>query len=267
MTPLKNDNLEEKKKAVKKKLRIIKVMKEKDVQDLKNYKRPLDDKSYVGVEIECFSRVNEFELNQYLFHMDIHKYITVGHDSSIRPRSGYLGYEFKILAPENEISKVIKKFCRLMKTLDSDVNSSCGLHVHLDMRNKDRKLVFNNLVNAQPLLYAMNPPSRRTNGFSKPTPYASWDNSYNGRDGINKLAYERHKTIEVRVHSGTLDPDKINNWIKILLKIANKTDTIERLSKLSDYVSVYNFDKKLIAYIVDRLEKHNKNDKENLKAI
>jgi uncharacterized protein YbcC (UPF0753/DUF2309 family) len=41
------------------------------------------------------------------------------------------------------------------------------------------------------------------------------------RYAINVQAFNEHKTIEVRMHQGTLNPDELIPWIKLLLKVTN----------------------------------------------
>lgn len=85
----------------------------------------------------------------------------------------------------------------------------------------------------------MCPPSRVKNGYCIPEKvYESFDESTGDERycGINKTAYDKHETIEVRIHSGSLNAEKINNWIKLLVKIANRpVADIASAQLLNDY--------------------------------
>lgn len=125
----------------------------------------------------------------------------------------------------------IKIVCTTLQGLGVKVNKSCGLHVHHsadDLTGRD----FKNLV----LLYArfentideLVPQSRR--GFSNrycrsfqsilPQLKAS-ESTLEALDRIipnryyklNLKAFWRHGTVEFRQHSGTIDYDKIINWV------------------------------------------------------
>ena len=36
---------------------------------------------------------------------------------------------------------------------------------------------------------------------------------------VNAVAYDRHKTIEFRQHSGTIEYEKISNWVMFLARL------------------------------------------------
>jgi hypothetical protein len=39
--------------------------------------------------------------------------------------------------------------------------------------------------------------------------------------GINTHSYPKYKTLEVRMHQGTLDADRLISWLNLLTKIVN----------------------------------------------
>jgi hypothetical protein len=232
------------------------------VDNIREDKKPERKLNHVGVELEFFSKANFDKLTEALNAEGLIKNVTLKCDGSIRPRRGYIGHELAIIATERMIYKVINKICKVLKAHESDVNSSCGMHIHIDMRNRNKELVFKNLVHAQPILYAMNPKSRKTGGYSHPTEVSNFTAAKRNysRTGINPCAYEKHKTIEVRVHAGTVNRNKINNWIRLLLAIANKQTVVDHeLTKLSEFTKEFKFDNELKNYIISRI-KHFEND-------
>ena len=96
-----------------------------------------------------------------------------------------------------------------------DVNRTCGLHVHIDCRDISNTAAgtrAKRLREALPWLKRMVPSSRASNTYC---------NRDSGRyQPINTESLHRHSTVEVRLHSGTLDADKIRNWIEVVRFIA-----------------------------------------------
>ena len=187
--------------------------------------------NYIGVEIECLSPIDRETFSLLIAPLSISKYINIGYDESIDTDTDYdgdrYGLEFRVCAKDKDIYQVVKDLLEVMGTVDCEVNSSCGLHVHLDARNKDPKVMFARLLHNQDTLYSVTY-NRAFNDFCVPlNPY-----KYNGSisdacamsdhyTAINASAYNKYKTIEVRMMNGTLNVYVINNWIKMLLCIVN----------------------------------------------
>lgn len=189
-------------------------------------KRPKNKVKHVGVEIEFVSKLGADELTELLVQHDLQDYVTLKDDGSLDTHGKFRNtHELCVLASERKIERVIKEVCKLLKG-NSSVNKTCGLHVHLDMRNRNVDKAYANLWAAQPFLYAMCPKTRIKNSYCKPV--ANFEEGKRGGPygddryvGINRTAYYRHKTIEVRIHSSTLDAVKIVSWVKLLTKIAD----------------------------------------------
>ena len=130
------------------------------------------------------------------------------------------------------------------------VNTSCGLHVHVDLRDFTGAEILNLArlyAKIEPALYSIVPPSRRTGHYSKPwgdafeigevfdrapreerlkrldaALYGSLDEAeeckrapykHNNRyHGLNFNSILLYGTIEFRLHSGTVDAKKIQMW-------------------------------------------------------
>jgi hypothetical protein len=194
------------------------------------------------------------------------KGVNIGEDGSIRvpdeDDSSWIALEARIITNINDLSN-LEAFCKVLSEVGAEVNASCGLHVHLDMRDYERRpaAVANKLLQALPILKAMVPKSRIGNQ------YCQVDLGSGGNDSgrsqryacINDVqAFSDHKTIEVRLHSGTINYTKISNWIRILYSVARHEGRISNAS-IEGLASELNWSASLVTYIVSRIKKFNPN--------
>ncbi len=194
-------------------------------------KIPKNTINHVGIEVECYSKVQWNTLSKMIYTEDLENYINISDDGSIRNPDGYNSYELRILIPEHELVEVFERITRLFRTAEIKTNDSCGLHVHLDMRNREFKKSFNRLVSFQDVLFGVVNKNRWNNRFCLYTV----DSPLNGRyRAINKHSYLRHKTIEVRLHHGTADTKKILKWINLLLVAVNSKTEIPKFKTKRD---------------------------------
>lgn len=139
-------------------------------------------------------------------------------DGSCQESEG--GHEICVLATETEIESVIEKVCAVLNDrLDASVNTSCGLHVHLDQRRKVALKAYSRLVKAIPVLASVVPSSRLDNQYCTLNRDADSMNVTGRYWAINPKSLDKHRTIEVRLHSGTTDPVKIISWIRLIRHI------------------------------------------------
>lgn len=239
-------------------------------------KKPLTNDKHVGVEIEFASKLNRIELARKLFKEGLQDYVCLVEDGSIRPVDEYVHtHELTIIAPEQLIHSVLNKALSVINENNaSRVGRRCGLHVHLDMRNRNKEVVFHNLVKAQRILYAMNPRSRldgttADNGkdvvWSKKIMWddfhSAWEELTNTDEedryyGINILSLNRHKTIEIRIHSGSTNFEKISSWVTILTSIANLEEMVDvEAFKPETFCKYYKLDNTILEYIKMRIAK------------
>jgi hypothetical protein len=130
------------------------------------------------------------------------------------------GHELCVLATESEIESVIEKVCSVLNDrLDASVNQTCGLHVHLDQRRRVASKAYSRLVKALPLLASVVPSSRLENQYCALNRDADSMRVTGRYWAINPKSLEKHRTLEVRLHSGTTDPVKIISWIRLLRHI------------------------------------------------
>ncbi len=181
----------------------------------------------IGVEIECFGPSLGNKLPVWCREAT---------DGSLRWHTSgperNMGIEFRCLIARATLEHKLNRICSLL--VGHKVNKTCGLHVHLDMRGKTFKEVTKIARNYNKWLYALRefvPESRRNNDQ-----YCAWGISTRNRyHAVNVCSFERHKTLEIRLHSGTTDFTKIISWIRLLELIAltNKSPKTEGVAALA----------------------------------
>lgn len=238
-------------------------------------KIPTTKDNYVGVEIEfLMARGKRDKLVKDLVKAGLEYNVHVGNDGSVIDntfvpqyrtvrRDGWTdqimtnadarptGMEIRVLATEKEISDVIKKTCKIIQENGGYVNATCGLHVHLDMRNRDFEKVFNNFYFSQKLLFSTQPVMRKNGTYSKMlrAKKVTNDRYY----GVNRLSYKEHKTLELRMHEGSVDEKEILVWVGSLIKIANLEKKLARQLKTFESLEV---PKKVVEYFDERIKKY-----------
>lgn len=150
----------------------------------------------------------------------------------------------------------LKAACSVL-TRVGKLNSSCGLHVHVDVSDFTRA-DFQRLLalwyRYEPFFYSLVSPSRADNYYCKPTRTASW-NRNTGRcwseaaarraltattdgamrsalhdlnhwgvkySGMNISPFPMHGRVEFRLHHGTLNYTKIRSWVMWLTALVNR---------------------------------------------
>ena len=142
-------------------------------------------------------------------------------------------------------------------TAVAKVNANCGLHVHVDVSDFDRK-AFQRLLalwyRYEPFFYSLVAPSRATNQYCAPVRTTAWTrntvDSWNETTarraltastdhammdalrsirhgntrtmGLNITGYALNGRVEFRLHHGTLDYAKIRGWVMWLTALVNR---------------------------------------------
>lgn len=149
----------------------------------------------------------------------------------------------------------LDKLCSVLRELGAKVNKTCGLHVHLDMRhvNNNRELsrIGRNFKCSLPILRRMVPSSRQHNTYCRLDMSRLRGDRYYA---VNLTAYRRHRTIEIRLHSGTTDFNKIKNWIEIL-KVVQNSHITSKITTLQKFYDKTNLPDELIQYLEQRVNK------------
>ena len=159
----------------------------------------------IGVEIECMKPVGK--------EVEVPIWARAKGDGSIRQAPNTEGVEYAILIKRSELEHRLYKFCGLIS--DHRVNTSCGLHVHIDCRGRtedDVRKIAKKMTAWMIALREFVPESRRNN-----TDYAALSFSETNRyRAVNFTAFRKYKTLEIRLHSGTVDYTKIIAWIRLV---------------------------------------------------
>lgn len=232
----------------------------KKVYTIFDNKIPKSKTNYVGVEIEFCAKVDKIGLAQKLMDAGLLEYCAWKKDDSLRPKDAEHAHELAILSTETKIPMILKRIGKVLTEVGATTeNRRCGLHVHLDCRNRDKELVFNNLVASQNVLMKMSDPLRRNGEFCRRVPKKSFPRTFSGETReryktVNASAYYRHKTIEVRILEGTVDTEKIINWIKLLVKIASYKEKVPKsISTINKLAKQFELDDNLKTYIRDSI--------------
>ncbi len=198
-----------------------------------------------GVEIEFTSPMNMFDTAAWLTtntEIDVraehYNHTTrtnwkIVMDGSVRANSNQ--YAMEIVSPVlngKDGFKAIEMICAGLNVLCCSVNSSCGLHVHHEAGNFGQDKISKMIKyykKAEKVIDQMMPTSRRgnTNNFCRSM--TGLNENVMPPSRYYKVNFEslvRHGTVEFRQHSGTIDSDKIINWVIltgiIMFKVSEK---------------------------------------------
>ncbi len=247
--------------------------------------------NFVGVEIECLAKRRGNSISNS--KLKEHNFIE-GIDPSIKNNNGEessRGYEYRSTpANGDKLHEMIDGLSEELINKKYSVNKSCGLHVHIETKPEVEllKKMYCFYSKFEGLFFAMLPKSRQENKFCakfNELDKYSYKEVLDVKDlrGFKKLFYERagfypkfnygHKkrycwinfhsifyrgTLEIRAHSGTINAEKIKNWIQMHLIIKEYLDKkpIEELTKMraskKRFLSLYTKD--LQKYIKKRWE-------------
>ena len=233
------------------------------MQIIKEHKKPTTSENYVGIEIEMISSKSIEEMNKELIKARLHRFVNVGTDGSIQAEvSGLKTMELRICLPESLLETKLKEITQVLRKNDCYANRSCGMHVHVDMRNRDPELVYRNFFRVQQLLIDSQPTSRRTNSYCKPATKPSKKLSeFNDEryQAINTASYEKNdmKTIEIRIHEGTVKFKDIFNWTMFLTGIASvKTDLAKEIKTTKELRELNILQDSVISHLEERIEEY-----------
>jgi hypothetical protein len=179
----------------------------------------------------------------------------------------------------------IKKVCQVLASMKCKVNKTCGLHVHHGVTGplweriqitrffRNAFLIY---LNYQNKLKAMVPKSRRNNTYcytirtsilnyfsSGPSEMSHLQHSESRYMALNPQSFWRQGTLEFRLHSGTLDAEKISNWVIITQKMILKAKTFTQDNvdvetyRFNKIHKEFNWADALVTYYKKRVEKFN----------
>ena len=204
-----------------------------------------------GVEIECYnvlrsdliSHVRQRSISiesEGYNHNDNERYYKIVSDASIHGANGQEVVS-PILKGENGMNS-LKMVCDSLVAVGARVNKSTGLHIHFDASSiSDEHFIniFRNYQAIESVIDSFMPMSRRenNNGYCRSLVGLRYGDCQTKRDiinlngtryrKVNAESYLRHKTIEFRQHSGTIEYKKISNWILFLRELINYSEKNE----------------------------------------
>lgn len=229
---------------------------------------PKSKNKYVGIEIEFVSMLDITEANALLSKLKMTEWCDITRDGSIENDDGGVlevsrededwngidefGLELRVLSTEKDLPTKLFKLKGFLSKCGAMVNSSCGLHVHLDMRNRKLEDCVKRLLTEQTVLNKMIPYDRRQSRYCFPLRKEEvWkvkkqmiyneikkefyieqkikftpEEAPRYRD-INVAAYTKYKTVEIRSHEGCVDIKEIYNWCKHLITICEGEGKID----------------------------------------
>ena len=208
-------------------------------------KKPLTDEKHFGIELEMFCALDFNGIARVAKKIGLEPYLTIKRDGSIRPSENEEGHELTLCIPQSQLEKVLAMTEVLLRNINAKVNKSCGLHVHLDMRNTtevEQEIVYSNLKKGMKLIKKSVHPNRLTNMYckfstSKTFHEAKYRNRYRA---INCSAIRKYGTIEIRAMQSTTDTNEIYEYVMMLSKIAfTKNDYTRAVSSKKKLIDLY----------------------------
>lgn len=211
---------------------------------LQNF-NPLPFTRRFGVEFEAYN-VDKQHLATKLFEAGIlvtiegYNHETRRHWKIVSDGSLTGSNTFELVSPvlEGEAGLAeVETVCQVLKACHAYINKSCGLHIHFDAQNFDLrqwKNIYKNYAGFEDAIDELLPRSRRgnTNTYCRSLRQISDLSGKIDRASslaqiaaifgasryykINPISYQRHNTIEFRQHSGTIEFDKVSNWVLLL---------------------------------------------------
>lgn len=191
------------------------------------------------------------ELANYLKKKGI-KGLHVQSDGSLDPEDSSENFTAEISCLTSDF-KNLEQLCKALAEVGAFVNTSCGLHVHLDMRGKyddQLSIIKQNFENSLDVLFSLVPESRRGNSYCRKQV------STDKYSALNTGTLTKYKTFECRLHSGSVSFEKIKNWCEVLKAIVDAKDTYF-ISDLKAFQKYFNLSEKLINWTDERYAKFN----------
>lgn len=209
-----------------------------------------DNLSWGRLQDKVAATISSFGVtcNAEYYNHDTASYWKVVEDVSI-DNTGFLNHlGFEVVSPAlSGITglRQIEKVCKALDHLNAQINVSCGLHVHHDARDyrlNNWKTLLKTYVKYEETIDSLLPRSRRgdSNRFCKSLKKGTVKSTcavidskstlsdimhiWSHEDGwgdvvpdryikLNLSAYLRHGTVEFRQHGGTVEFEKIMNWV------------------------------------------------------
>lgn len=239
---------------------LYKIALKRKVKELFNPKLPTEKHKYVGLELEFCAKIEELDFALILWKAGLGKFTQMKKDGSLRPKADEHGYELALLLPEHSYRKYLRQVCKVLDAVGAkSEDRRCGLHVHLDMRRRKKDIVYNNLIACQNVFFSFLDPNRRDNEFCRQVQSRKFPTKFtNEREEryktVNAASYYKYKTLEVRMHEGSINFKDICNWMDLLIKIANhKTRIKQDVNELTQLKKRIRIEPKMAEFFQDKV--------------
>lgn len=209
-----------------------------------------------GVEIECGVNMNilsnvarernfNYQIEGYNHH-DGHSYFKFVSDGSLSITDAIECVSPVLQGSNGEAT--LRNACETLNRAGAQVNSTCGLHVHIGaskLTDYQYISVFVNYSFLEDVIDTFMANSRRDNVYARTLRHVyglvhcrtkadvSHSMGCSRYYKVNAESYRRHKTIEFRQHQGTTNFEKILYWVKFCGKLVQWS----RNNRLSNAIS------------------------------
>jgi hypothetical protein len=214
--------------------------------------------NYVGIELELIAQSVRDDIEEDMAKQKLGNYVYIKSDSSIRTdsRGGYT-HEVTVMCKQQDVQHVMAKVIAVLNKHGAYVNNSCGMHVHIDMRNRDVDKSYARLFQTQALLVNLVGVERKTNTYCKMNTKTTFKEAVQHHDKyytINPQTYNSYRTLEVRLHGGCVNLNKIVNWVKLLTYIVDTEGSLKvPVTTPYDFIAHYpNVNTKMSDYVAER---------------
>jgi hypothetical protein len=184
-------------------------------------------KNPMGVEIECYNPENVRKVTH------VARYVC--RDGSLPSGGG----EIKLCTTENKLEDVAADTVQRSRIVGNRVNKKCGLHLHMQIAklkelsgasggyfSNERYAVADRLMqfvtNVQEFMFDIVPSSRKRNNYCSTV--RNRDYLFSHHSWITMSSHL--PTLEIRIHSGTMNPWKIKGWINAWKQVRPDLDKI-----------------------------------------
>ncbi|MCL1932431.1 MAG: amidoligase family protein [Candidatus Azobacteroides sp.] len=235
----------------------------------------------LGVEIECFNVDKNFflayckesgiKIEEERYNHDTKNHYKIVSDSSIQGENA-VECVSPVLKGKTGLNS-LKKVCKALNESGASVNRSTGLHVHTGLQNisfEQYKNIFINYIYLESAIDKFMAKSRRGNDnvycksvnlenvtihtVSESGEYS--DIAYIFRHDryfkLNPVSYERHNTLEFRQHGGTTDYDKIEMWVRFIVKLVKWSKNNRLESKIENIPDIPFLNESEKEYFINR---------------
>lgn len=198
-----------------------------------------------GVEIECLvarqrlideaRHFNRTVLSQVYNHEDREDHFKIVRDGSLAGENANEVVS-PILRGVDGVTH-LKDVCTALANANAKVNKSCGLHVHISaegLTEEDQMNIYRLYAKAERVIDTFMPKSRR----GSENCYCRSIANYIGKSKrevlqlgryhkVNLMALISHNTIEFRQHSGSVEYEKIKNWVSFCAGLVEYVKTTD----------------------------------------